>query len=259
MRYSGSMVTLAVSGPEGADSALARAVYIGPGVNVVVLVSTPMAPRSSSSGCAVAAVEPEDGALLLPAAVAVWSSALAPLSPENSLALSDRALTDGWVTVMLSPATSAVVTAAEKTTVRTPEVPDPFVTSASWLYAFPLASAQLTAPAAGSIANVTMTVWPTGTPPAATVTASIVPAVLLPLVPTFLTNAIAARASERAGPTRSATARIVRAASWVVFRGGTPAILPPPPTGPTPGPGAGTHGSASRRSSCIGTSWMVLE
>src|SRR2546428_11568949 len=111
MRYSGSMVTLAVSVPEGADSALARAVYVGPGVNVVVLVSTPMAPRSSSSGCAVAAVEPEDGALLLPAAAAVLSSALPPPSPANSLALRARAPQDRRGTAMLSPAPSGGGTA----------------------------------------------------------------------------------------------------------------------------------------------------
>src|SRR6266576_2144096 len=66
--------------------------------------------------------------------------------------LSARERTEGWVTVMVFPNTSAVTTRAEKTTVRTPVVPDPFAKSITLLYEFPFESAQETAPAGGSIA-----------------------------------------------------------------------------------------------------------
>ena len=108
--------------------------------------------------------------------------------------LSARERTEGWVTVMVFPNTSAVTTRAEKTTVRTPVVPDPFAKSITLLYEFPFESAQETAPAAGSIAKLTSSVWPKTTPPAGTVTESDVPVVLLSLMPTFLTKAIAASA-----------------------------------------------------------------
>src|ERR671937_501882 len=45
------------------------------------------------------------------------------------------------VTVMLSPLESALVTRVEKTSVRTPVVPEPLITSASRLYVFPWLSA----------------------------------------------------------------------------------------------------------------------
>ena len=73
-------------------------------------------------------------------------------------------------------------------------MPDPFAKSITLLYEFPFESAQETAPAAGSIAKLTSSVWPKTTPPAGTVTESDVPVVLLSLMPTFLTKAIAASA-----------------------------------------------------------------
>jgi len=79
-----------------------------------------MAPRSSSAASLVAAaVAPEDGAVLLPVAVCVWSSALVGERPENSFALRARTEALGWVTVMVSPLTSAVTLCAARMTVRT--------------------------------------------------------------------------------------------------------------------------------------------
>ena len=72
------------------------------------------------------AVEPEEGELLFPVAVMVWST---KPTPENSLMLTAFAAAEGWETVIVSPATSAVTMRAEKTTVRTPEVPEPFAKS----------------------------------------------------------------------------------------------------------------------------------
>src|SRR5204863_2902752 len=77
---------------------------------------------------------------------------------------------------------------------RTPLVPEPFVASASRVYVLPFASAHVTVPAEGSIVNVTTTVLPTGTPATGVLTASVDPLVSLRLVPTFLTNAMAASA-----------------------------------------------------------------
>jgi len=56
----------------------------------------------------------------------------------------------GYVTVMVFPATRAVVTGAEKTSVRTPLL---FNISTSLEYELDLVSATLTVPAFGSIAN----------------------------------------------------------------------------------------------------------
>jgi hypothetical protein len=58
----------------------------------------------------------------------------------------------------------------------------------------PFASEQLTAPEAGSIAKVTMTVLPTATPAAGVLTVIEEPLVSFALVPTFLTRATAASA-----------------------------------------------------------------
>src|SRR5207249_2899844 len=80
------------------------------------------------------------------------------------------------VTVMLSALDRAVVTRVEKTSVRTPVVPEPLVTSASLLYVFPWLSAHETVPEAGSIATVTITPWPTATLPASGVMEIVVPA-----------------------------------------------------------------------------------
>src|SRR5947207_2695081 len=112
---------------------LASAVKLVPALNVSLFVSTPTAPISSSTGCAMVAVEPEDGVVLVPVAEAVLSNA-AVASPENSAALIALAATLFCrVTVMLSVVARAVVMGAEKMTVRTPVVLEPFVLSASLL------------------------------------------------------------------------------------------------------------------------------
>src|SRR5438132_11598692 len=124
--------------------------------------------------------------------------------------LSARERREGWVTVMVFPNTSAVTTRAEKTTVRTPVVPDPFAKSITLLYEFPFESAQETAPAAGSIAKLTSSVWPKTTPPAGTVME--IDVELLPIAsrPRFLTNAIAPSASGALPTWTAAASRMAR-------------------------------------------------
>ena len=85
---------------------------------------------TSSSACAVAPDVVADSEVALPVAVPDWSATGLATSPENSLALTAFAVTVGCVTVIMLPLTRAVVIVEEKTTVRTPDVPDPFVTSA---------------------------------------------------------------------------------------------------------------------------------
>jgi len=92
--------------------------------------STPMAPIRSSSACCVAVLFPDDGEVSFPVAPRVRSTAGA-MKPENSSALTAIAARDGCVTVIVSPSSRSVMMYAEKTTVRTPVVPEPFVTSAS--------------------------------------------------------------------------------------------------------------------------------
>jgi hypothetical protein len=73
--------------------------------------------------------------------------------------------------VIVLPETSAVVTGAEKMSVLV-LVP---LTSASFVYVLLLVSVTFTVPAvAGFIAKVTMTVFPTATPPDGTVTLMLV-------------------------------------------------------------------------------------
>jgi hypothetical protein len=75
-----------------------------------------------------------------------------------------RADAAGWTMVIVSPVPSAVPMWAEQTTVLTPVVPEPFVTSASTAYELLLLSLQRTAPPApGSVAKVTITLLPTAT------------------------------------------------------------------------------------------------
>ena len=84
-------------------------------------------------------------------------------SPENTSTLIAFATAVGCETVIVRPLVSAVVTGAEHTTVRTPVVVEPFVTSASFVYVFGVGDAlseHVTVPDCGSIANVTMIVLP---------------------------------------------------------------------------------------------------
>jgi len=96
--------------------------------NVVELrrLSTPNVPISSSSAWFVAAVAAVAGVALLPVPVAVRSRRPAPSTPENTLTLAARAVTEGCVMVIVLPDASAVVTADEKRTVRTPLPAEPF-------------------------------------------------------------------------------------------------------------------------------------
>ena len=138
---------------------------------------------------------------------------------------------------MVFPLASAVVTGAEKTTVRTPEVPVPFRTSAFFVYVFggTALSAHVTSFATGvgpaSIANVTMIVFPAATPAPGTVTAIVVPAARLLLIPMFFTSAGAA--SARVAPSASTTAAMSGAirrfrSAFTVVPPAAEAVSPPP-------------------------------
>ena len=191
--YSESIVTWFAEAPAFPELSCVNPVNPDPtAVNSPALPSRPMAPITSSSACVVAAVAPDDGAPLLPVAEVVRSTAGFAMSPENSFTLIAFAVVVGIVTVIGLPLVSAVVIVDEKTTTRTPEVVAPFARSTSAVYVLPFESAHVTAPADGSIATVTMTVLPTGTPAAGVLTASVVPLVSFELVPTFFTNAGAA-------------------------------------------------------------------
>jgi hypothetical protein len=87
-----------------------------------------MPPINSSDACAVVVVAPDDGAVLVPGADATLSTVAVVAKPENSLAESARAATLGCVQVMVFPLTNAVVTCADKITVRTPVVAEPLAT-----------------------------------------------------------------------------------------------------------------------------------
>src|SRR2546427_6146314 len=89
--------------------------------------------------------------------------------------------------------------------------------------------------------NVTMRVSPTAAlvlP--CTVTASDVPGMVSPLAPTLWTKAIAARASDPAGPASNTRARSVRVRSRAAVRSITPVMLSPPST---PHPDSGIDGT----------------
>ena len=87
---------------------------------------------SSSAACVVTAVAPDDSVVVAPVALALLSSA-GVRKPENSAAFTARAMTDGCVATTVLPAASAVRMAAEQTTVRMPSVPEPRVTSRSFV------------------------------------------------------------------------------------------------------------------------------
>src|SRR5690349_59720 len=94
--------------------ALARLVKLFPAVRVSELVrdSLPMAPKSNSFACDVVAVAPDDGAALLPVAVATRSRYEAEIKPltENAVTALDAA--EGNVTVIVLPETNALFTDA---------------------------------------------------------------------------------------------------------------------------------------------------
>src|SRR2546425_10239360 len=107
--------------------------------------------------------------VVAPVLVPAWSRTELETRPENAFTATAFATTAAEnVTVMESLVVSAVVTGAEKTTVRTPAVPDPFVTSASLVYVFLAvgvsAHETVVVTGAGSIARVTMIVLPTAMP-----------------------------------------------------------------------------------------------
>src|SRR5262245_1070534 len=190
-----------------------------PAPNSLPFPSRPNAPITSSSACVVAPDAVTVGAFVAPVAIPDWSAGTGDTRRGNAFTLTALATVLGNETVMVFPAASAVVTGAEKTTVRTPEVPVPFRTSALFVYVFAgtALSVHVTSPTVGvgpaSIANVTMIVFPTATPPAGTVTAIDVvpPAVMLLLVPIGLGGVGAA-------PTRVATSASTRATAKRVSR-----------------------------------------
>jgi len=208
IRYSAKIVML-LAAELPLVPALVRAVYEAPAVNVSLFgPSSPTAPIKSSSAWLVAAVVPDDGEVLVPLDVVERSSPLLVASPEKSPALSARAVTDGWVTVIVPPTGMVIALCAARMTVRTPL---PFVTSASAVYVFPAESEALTVPAALSIANAIITLWPVAMAVPETVSASEVPAVLLDVAPMDCTNEMAANAlrpwPNGAGEAKLATVR----------------------------------------------------
>ena|SRR5439155_8782113 len=100
-RYSGLIVTWRSGEPPLPDSMRDRRVYPVPGVKFSpILVSTPTAPRRSSSVTVVAAVEPDEADAVLPDWLAVRSTLPIPL---NSAALTAFETTlFSKVTVMVS-------------------------------------------------------------------------------------------------------------------------------------------------------------
>ncbi|TMB11140.1 MAG: hypothetical protein E6J71_25800 [Deltaproteobacteria bacterium] len=94
--------------------------------------ATPIAPRRSSAGWVVVAVNPESGVVLLPLPVWLWSTVPVLARPENSSAVTANLVEAavGNVTVMVFPLASAFTLWAERITVRT--VPD-FAPEAFWL------------------------------------------------------------------------------------------------------------------------------
>src|SRR5438445_5874392 len=134
-RYSGCIVMLSAFGPE-LVWLCGKAVKPVPGATGTPLSSKPRAPISSSSGCEVVAVRPES-AVMLPALVVpvpVWDLSFGDgdtrPSKEKKVTASFVGVGDGKLTVMVPPA-KALVTGAEKTSVRTPLMPEPLATSAS--------------------------------------------------------------------------------------------------------------------------------
>src|SRR6266404_5886658 len=79
--------------------------------------------------------------------------------------------------------------------------------SASWVYVLPLESAQLTVVADGSIAKVTMIVFPTVVVAVDVVMSVVPPLVSFEFVPTFCTNPAAANAGLAASVATIARAR----------------------------------------------------
>jgi hypothetical protein len=98
-----------------------------------------------------------------PVPVAVLSAGFEETSPETDRALAALpvALPPEKVTVILSPLTMAVVTGAEKISVR---IAVPFTTLRSCVYVFDLSSETLTVGPVVKVDTVTMIVFPTATP-----------------------------------------------------------------------------------------------
>jgi hypothetical protein len=82
----------------------------------------------TSAACVLVSVLPDEIELPLPGADAVRSKTALAARPENSSAQTARAVTEGWVTVMVLPTVRAVTLWAENTNVRTLPL---FVTLAS--------------------------------------------------------------------------------------------------------------------------------
>ena len=165
---------------------------------------TPIAPSRSSVFWVVAAVKPDDGEAVLPVPVWVRSRGVVE-RPENSFALSARRVAVGVVTEIVWPAEYALVTRTAKMTVR---AFDAFVTSAATAYVPCEVSDTLTVPLAAVNATVRTTSFPTGIAEG-TVTAIDVPLAALAFTPMFLTNVIAAAASDAENGTRSDRIRAV--------------------------------------------------
>ena len=87
------------------------------GANAEFRRSMPKDPISNSFAWAVVVVAPELAAVLLPVACADLSNGV-DVRPVTTNASASLRLEDGWVTVIVVPTAMAVVTGAEKMTVR---------------------------------------------------------------------------------------------------------------------------------------------
>jgi hypothetical protein len=151
-------------------------------VNVPVEDEIPTNATTSSSACVVAGVAPELTAVPVPDPDTTWSKSS---TPENSAAIIDRSLMDvSPVTVIVSPAKSAVVTVVWRTC-----PPVVAVDVRSIVYVFPRVSVPDTTVPTPFPLTPTTRVFPTGTPPVATVAVMPVDAVVCWLDAAILTNA----------------------------------------------------------------------
>ena len=126
-----------------------------------------MAPIRNSSGCKVGVVGPDVGDVF----VLVDVLNLSVFGDDVSSPFTDKKVAAMFTGVGIPPVElvmvimpfKAAVTRAEKMSVLTPVVPEPLLTSASFVYVLPALSLTLTVEAIGSMAMVTNSVLPTPT------------------------------------------------------------------------------------------------
>jgi hypothetical protein len=181
----------------------------------------------------VADIVPEE-ALVVPVLVPTWSRTELETRPENAFTAIAFAVVLGKVTTMKSLVVRAVVTGAEKTSVRTPDVADDeFGMSASRVYVFfevahdvdDVPSQQETVPDVGSIATVTMIVLPVPMATAGTLIEVLL--VSFAAVPTAASNAGAPCASRAKIPNVTTALSATAISNFLLSRRSYDLISPP--------------------------------